>query len=320
MVTIYDVAARAGVSAATVSRAINGKKVQEPLRELVLAAARDLGYQPSRTARSLRLQHSDVIALIIPDIENPFFTSLARGVQDRARQDGYAVVLCNTDDEPAREREYFDLAVAEHMAGALIAPAATTTDIGPLVDAGRAVVAVDRHVNREIDSVIMDNRRAARDATAILQRRGYRRIACITGSKDVETARHRAEGWLDAVGELPSEAERLLAHGDFRLDSGREAMVRLLESADPPDAVLVANSLMAVGALQALARRGLTPPEFGFAVFGDLAFAPIVPEGLVVVETPARELGSVATSLLLDRIKGDTQPPRTVVVETPIHA
>ncbi|MBO1752135.1 LacI family DNA-binding transcriptional regulator [Actinotalea sp. BY-33] len=320
MVTIYDVASRAGVSAATVSRVLNGKKVREPYGELVRAAAEELGYQPSRTARSLRLQHADVIALIIPDIENPFFTSLARGVQDRAREDGYAVVLCNTDDDPVREREYFDLAVAEHMAGALLAPASSTSDVSPLLKAGRAVVAIDRHVDQDLDTVIMDNHRAALDATTVLVERGFRRIACITGPEDVETASQRADGWRAATLTAGRDPAGLLEHGDFRMDSGREAMRAQLDGADPPDAVVVGNSLMAVGALQAMASRGMTPPDFGMAVFGDLAFAPIVPAGIVIIETPARELGSAAASLLLARIKGAEGASRTVVVETKIRA
>jgi LacI family transcriptional regulator len=318
MVTIYDVAARAGVSAATVSRVMNGKRVREPFGEVVRSAAQELGYQPSRTARSLRLQRADVIALVIPDIENPFFTSLARGVEDTARQEGYAVVLCNTDGDPRRERDYVDLAVSERMAGALLAPASAHSDVEPLVAAGCAVVAVDRHVDRDLDTVIMDNRRAARDATALLVERGHRRIACITGPDDVETATERADGWRDGLSD--PAADGLLELGDFRMDSGRDAMARLLAGPNPPDAVLVTNSLMAVGALQTLARAGMTPPDFGFAVFGDLAFAPLVPEGVVVIETPARRLGATAASLLLDRIKGDDQPARTVVVATHIRA
>lgn len=315
MVTIYDVAARAGVSVATVSRVMNGKRVRAPYAEVVLAAAKELGYQPSRAARSLRLQHAEVVALIIPDIENPFFTSLARGVQDRARTAGYAVVLCNTDDDAEREREYFDLVVGERMAGALLTPATAGTDVTPLVDAGRAVVAVDRHVEPELDTVIMDDVRAARDATMLLASRGHVRIACITGPPDVETAGQRARGWHEAMSALGRPTDGLLEHGDFRMDSGRYATARLLAGPRPPDAVLVANSLMAVGALQSLAPAGLTPPAFGMAVFGDLAFAPIVPDGVVVIETPARELGATATSLLLDRITGDDRPCRTVVVE-----
>src|SRR3712207_428172 len=138
MATMKDVAARAGVSPATVSRVLNGRPVSPTRERLVVAAMEELRYTPNRVARTLRRQLSEVVALVIPDIENPFFTSLARGVADVAQEAGYSVVLCNTDGDPAKERDYLDIALSEHMSGVLVASAGADTDVQPLLDRGRA--------------------------------------------------------------------------------------------------------------------------------------------------------------------------------------
>lgn len=315
MATIYEVAMRAGVSPATVSRVFNGRPVSAERTRLVREAAEDLAFTPNRTARTLRRQSSEVIALVIPDIENPFFTSLARGVEDVAQQAGYSVVLCNTDEDHGKEARYLRIAISEHMAGVILAPASGRSDLDGLIERGRPVVAVDRGPDGyTLDTVRVDNRAGGREAAAALLQAGYTRVACITGPAGVETARQRAEGWLDVVGALTDDAGRYLQHADFRVAGGREAMGRLLEMPDPPDAVFVANNLMSVGALQALIRVGKTPPSIGLASFGDLPFAPLAPTGVIVVRMPARRLGEAAAALLLERLGGDDRPARTVVL------
>ncbi|MFF5077377.1 LacI family DNA-binding transcriptional regulator [Actinoplanes sp. NPDC000266] len=317
MVTIYEVAARAGVSPSTVSRVLNGAKVSPESERLVRAAAEALAFTPNRTARRLRGQHSAVIGLIIPDIENPFFTALARGVEDRASAKGYSVVLCNTDEDPSREATYIDIALAEHMAGVILAPADDASDVSRLVDQGRPVVAVDRSLARaDVDAVTVDNRAGGRSAAEALFAAGFTRVACITGPASVETAQLRMAGWRQAAARHTGSAylEDLLRYADYRVEGGRKAMADLLAQPDPPDAAVVANNLMAAGALEALHDAGLDPPGFGLAVFGDLPFASFARRGIRVVDVPARELGAAAAGLLLERIGGDTSPARTVVL------
>ncbi|MFF5232831.1 LacI family DNA-binding transcriptional regulator [Dactylosporangium sp. NPDC000521] len=314
--TIYEVAARAGVSPATVSRVMNGTRVSAESERLVRAAAEELSFIPNRTARRLRVQRSAVIALIIPDIENPFFTALARGVENRARAAGYSVVLCNTDEEPDREKTYIDIVLAEHMAGAILAPADDASDVSRLIAAKRPVVAVDRSLHRnDIDAVTVDNRAGGRSAAESLFAAGFRRVACITGPSSVETAQLRMEGWQQATyARQGRDDDALLRYADYRVDGGRAAMADLLALREPPDAAVVANNLMAAGALDALHDAGLTPPGFGLAVFGDLPFASFERRGIRVVDLPARELGAAAAGLLLDRISGAVGPARTVVL------
>ncbi|WP_432825318.1 LacI family DNA-binding transcriptional regulator [Dactylosporangium sp. CA-092794] len=321
MVTIYEVAARAGVSPATVSRVMNGARVSAESERLVRAAAAELAFTPNRTARRLRGHRSAVIGLIIPDIENPFFTALARGVENRARAAGYSVVLCNTDDDPGREATYIAIALAEHMAGVILAPADDASDVSRLVAHHRPVVAVDRSLARsDVDAVTVDNRAGGRSAAESLFAAGFTRVACITGPSSVETAQLRMAGWRQAAsrraGTDGADLEELLRYADYRVDGGRQAMADLLALPRPPDAAVVANNLMAAGALDALHDAGLAPPGFGLAVFGDLPFASFGRRGIRVVDLPARELGEAAATLLLERIDGDDGPAKTVVLRT----
>jgi LacI family transcriptional regulator len=315
MATIYEVAKEAGVSPATVSRALNGIPVREDLVERVLAASQLLGYSPNRTARDLRRRSSEVIALIIPDIENPYFTALARGVEDRARDAGYSVMLCNSDEDLEKEADYLRIALTGQTAGVIIAHASAKSALGPLLAQGRAVVAVDRVPEGEqVDSVGVDNVEAGRLATRSLMDAGYRVIACIGGPEDVETARERTAGWRAEAGDRAG----LLVVSDYRYEGGRRAMERLLAEGSA-DAVVATNNLMGAGAITALHDAGMHPMEFGVSVVGGLPFAPSWFEGVRVVDLPARVLGELAASTLLDRIAGADDPPRSVIVPIVAH-
>ena len=163
MSTIYEVAARASVSPATVSRFLNGSFVAPDKAERIEVAVKELGYRPNRAARSLRTKSSELIALVIPDVENPFFTSLARGAEDVTRAADFSLVLCNSDGDLGQEAHYLEVAANERMAGMIIAAAAETSDLTPITSRGLPVVAVDR-VPRglAIDSVRVDDRAGGR--------------------------------------------------------------------------------------------------------------------------------------------------------------
>jgi LacI family transcriptional regulator len=315
MATIYEVAARAGVSPATVSRVFNGQPVSADKARRVHEAAQELRYVPNRTARRLRRQTSELIALLIPDIENPFFTALARGVEDRAQASGFSVVLCNTDDDPAKETRYLDIANSEDMAGVILAPASVDGDISHAIVHGRPLVAVDRHTGFDIDSVMVDNRAAGMAATQALFDAGFERVACIAGPRALATTEERRLGWQAALTRrgLGDRIAALGRHGNFRVDGGRAAMLDLLRAPEPPDAVVTTNNLMGVGAIQVLIEEGQAPPAIGVAVIGELAFSTLPRDSIVEVRLPARHLGVTAATMLLERIQGDTQPARTVV-------
>lgn len=316
MATIYDVARRAGVSPATVSRVFNGTSVSEEKAAAVRAAAEELRFTPNRTARTLRTQSSEVIALVIPDIENPYFTEMARGVEDAASEAGYSVVLCNSDAQVEKEATYLRIAIAENMSGVIIATADEHSDLAPVRATGRPVVAVDRRTAADIDGVVMANREAGAAATQSLLDAGYRRIAYIGGPAHIDTAAERAEGWRGALSAMDPhhELSSLQRFATFRVDGGRAAMEDLLALPEPPDAVVAGNNLIGVGAIQVLTERGLTPPELGVAVIGSLPFTTLSPSAVTVVRLPARLMGVTAAQMLLNRIKGDEQPARTVVL------
>ena len=320
MATIYEVAALAGVSPATVSRVVNGQRVSEEKSALVRKAAAELNFTPNRTARTLRRQNSEVIALVLPDIENPYFTSMARGVEDIARDAGYSVVLCNTDEDPAKEAKYLEIAISENMAGVILAPASDHTDLRALIARGRPIVAVDRSTGFDIDGVMMNNRLGGKSAAQTLADAGYRRIACITGPADIETADERSVGWREVVvaAGMFDRPDDYLRFSTFRVDGGRAAMEELLALPEPPDAVVAGNNLMGVGALQVLAERGLTPPLFGVAVVGDLPFTTLSPSSVSIVRLPVRHMGVMGAQMVVVRIVGDVQRGRTVVLRNEI--
>jgi LacI family transcriptional regulator len=320
MATIYEVAAKAGVSPATVSRVFSGLPVSPEKIDLVRAASRELSYSPNKTAQRLRNQTSEVVGLLIPDIENPFFTALARGVEDVLQAAGYSLVLCNTDEDPAKETHYLDIANSENMAGVILAPVAEDGDIRRLTDRGRPVVAVDRNTGLNIDAVMVDNRAAGMAAANALFEAGYHRIACIAGPVEIESTEERTLGWRQVVTKHGDDAlaAGYLQHANYRVDGGRAAMQALLALDVPPDAVVTTNNLMGVGAIQVLSEAGIVPPQFGVAVIGDLPFTTLSPRAITQVHLPARHLGTTAATMLLERITGDKQPARTVVLRAEV--
>ncbi|MFF0269621.1 LacI family DNA-binding transcriptional regulator [Kribbella sp. NPDC004536] len=312
MPTVSDVAARAGVSTATVSRALNGKPTVDPgLAERVRAAAAELGYQPNGPARNLRRQEAAVVALIISDVENPFFTAIARGVEDVAHEVRYSVVLCNSDESAEKENRYLDVALQERVAGVILSPSGPGTSVAKLASRGTAYVAVDRPLpGADSDVVLVDTRLAAREATAHLVAQGYERIGCLTGPSGVRTADDRLAGYRDALRAARRRTAKLVRRTEFKAAGAYRATHDLLARPEPPDALLIANNAMAVGALQALQERGVrVGRDVGVVTFDDAPWAALVDPPLTVVAQPAYELGTEAARLLLARIADPTRPP-----------
>jgi LacI family transcriptional regulator len=316
--TISDVASRAGVSTATVSRALNGKSTVDPeLAARVLAAAEELGYQPNGPARNLRRQAAAVLALIISDVENPFFTAIARGVEDVAHTVGYSVVLCNADENADKERRYVDVAIQERVAGVIVSPTSTATNIDPLINRGTPLVAVDRPLpDRPSDTVLVDTRLAAKEATDHLLAQGYDRVGCITGPAGVRTADDRLAGYRDALRAARVKGSpRLVRRTEFKAAGANKAAQELLSQPEPPEALLVANSAMAIGVLAALSERSLRPgTDVGVVAFDDVPWAELVDPPLTVVAQPAYEIGTVAAQLLLARISDNARAATTTTL------
>ncbi|OLT45915.1 LacI family transcriptional regulator [Saccharomonospora sp. CUA-673] len=320
MITINDVAARAGVSTATVSRVLNGKStVDQRLADRVLAVAKELGYRRNGPARNLRTRSTAVLALVISDVENPFFTAIARGVEDIAREAGYSVVLCNSDDNAEKEARYVDVAVAEQVAGVIVSPTTVEASFVPLREARVPIVAVDRPVPGEpTDTVLVDSRMGARVATEHLLAQGYTAVACLTGPRGVPTADDRAAGYRDALRAAGRGSRRaVVARAEYRASGARAAAAKLFGRRERPDAVVVANNAMAIGALEALRELGVRPgTDVGVVTFDEAPWTALIDPPLTVVAQPAYDIGRHAAQMLLERIADPVRQVRTVTLQT----
>jgi len=320
MTTMKDVAKLAGVSVATVSRVLNNKpNVSPELRSKVLEAVEELNYRRDRVARSLRAKTSLIIGLIISDIRNPFFTSVVRGVEDVAYDHGYTLLLCNSDEDPAKERLYIDIMLAERVAGVIISPVAEVDNYSSvLLHAGVPVVAMDRRMrDLEVDTVVVNNVEGVYQAVCYLIEQGHRRIGFIGGPTRTTTGRERQEGYQKALAEHGLGLEQVLVKiGDFKQDSGYQMACQLLEMDDPPTAIFTANNLMTLGALNAIHEKKLSiPQEVAIVGFDDMSWAQSLAPPLTAVAQPTYELGRTAADLLLRRIGDPNRPTEQICLE-----
>ncbi|MDT0309505.1 substrate-binding domain-containing protein [Streptomyces sp. DSM 44917] len=260
--------------------------------------------------------------MIISDIDNAFFTSLVRGIEDVARPAGLSVVLCNSDEDPAKEGRYVSAVLAERMAGVVLSPCARSPHAARLAEGGVPLVAIDRPLpgpdTPAVDTVLVDNERASASAVAHLLAAGYRRVACVTGPEGIPTADQRLAGYraaLAAAG-LPAD-ERLVRRADFRERGGYAAMDALLDEDPAPDAVFAANNLMTVGALACLADRNVpVPARMGVVGFDEIPWATLIEPAPTTVVQPTYDLGRTAAELLAQRLTHPGRAPATVTLTT----
>lgn len=310
MVTIKDVANEAGVSVATVSRTLNDvDRVSPEVRERVAAAAESLSYRPNAVARSLRARNTRTLGLVIPNVRNPFFTEMARAVEDAARERGYSLVVGNTDESPEKEAEYLDVLLEKRVDGLIVSPArSSSTHLEEIVRDGVPVVFLDRFV-RGIEAPVVraDGRRAVDDLVYHLVEFGHEKLAIISGPPETVPGRERLDAFLIGAEErkVPVSEERVKI-GDFRRGSGFKAMRELLDRDEPPTAVFAANNLMALGALQALKRAEMKiPGDISFASFDDVSWFELVEPPITAIAQPVRELGLAAAEMLPALVAGE---------------
>ena len=326
-VTLRDVAAKAGVSAITVSRALNNSGYVSPeTRRRIFDAASALNYVPNDLASSLRSKRTQLLALLVTDVTNPFWTTVARGVEDAAMDAGYGVILCNTDENPAKEARYLDLLLRRRIDGLVIGPTSESTEILQGLE-GRRVpfVLIDRLVYGICaDSVRGDSRGGAYQLTKHLLQTGYRRIGMISGPREVSTSEDRAAGYLDALKEAGISSDpSLIQCGGYRESWGYEATLDLLSSDPRPDALFAANNFIALGVLRALRSLELRVPEdIALVCFDDFPQVAASSPFLTTMIQPAAQIGSVAIRLLLDRLANPDLDRREVVLPTEllVHA
>jgi LacI family transcriptional regulator len=306
--TSRDVARRAGVSLSTVSHVTNETRVvSDALRERVLEAMHELGYEPNLVARSLKTRRSHTVALIMSDISNPFFTSVVRGVEDVIGPRGYMLILGNSDEDPGREQAYLKLLGAQRVDGLILAPSGDSYPyLERMMRTNPALVFVDRAVpGPPVPSVLLDNVEAARTATQHLLDLGHRRVAMITGRPGISTTSERLSGYraaLDVSGIAYDPS--LVTDGHSRVEDARIAMERLLALDDRPTALLVGNNLMTIGAVLAIDQHGLgIPRDVAMVGFDDAVWADAFRPRLTTIAQPTYEFGRTAGELLMRRIE-----------------
>jgi LacI family transcriptional regulator len=318
--TIDEVAAAAQVSKTTVSHALSGNRpVAAGTQARIERAIEELGYRPSALARSLKLARSHTVGLIVPDVTNPFYPALARGLQEAVASYGYLALLADTGGDGTQERRFVDEAVDRRVDGLVLSTFDLhEADLDDAVRAGIATVSIGPQLSgRGIDVVSADDERAAGDAVEYLLERGHRRIATIAGPTATTLGAARLAGYrqrLAGAGVEPDPA--LVRAADWTRDGGHAAAAQLLALAAPPTAVFCANDMMAIGALDAARAAGIdVPGQLAVVGLDDIEAAALVTPALTTVRIPAHEVGRIAGELLLKRMEGPrTREPLSVPV------
>lgn len=323
MTTIKDVARQAGVSITTVSHVINDTRyVSDALRTKVLLAMEDLHYRPNVLARGLRRGETKTIGLIVPDNSNPFFAEVARIIEDIGFQNGYSVILCNSDGDLEKEKAYVNVLVAKQVDGVIfIAAGGQQEHLRLLSQQAMPVVVADRDVRSPLaDVVLVDNEQGGYDAAHYLIRQGHRSIACITGPSDLTPSAERVGGYRQAILEAGLDARKdFIVAGDFRSEGGERATQALLGLDHPPTAIFACNDLMAIGALHALRKAGRqVPGDVSVIGFDDIPLSSMVSPALTTVAQPLSELATLSAQLLISRIQNgqEDNPAKRIVLET----
>jgi LacI family transcriptional regulator len=309
IVTIREVATRAKVSVATASRALNGGGyASEETRQRVNLAARELGYKPNAAARSLKLQRTKTVGLMVADVINPFYSYLADGVLACAKRHGYHVILSATNEDPVMEREYLEVLMENRVDGIITVPTGHNLKVWrEAIDLGTKLVLVDREIAGlpNVDAVLVDNARGAREATSYLLGLGHRRIAIINGPTTTTTGKGRLQGYLDALAAAGISSDPALVQlGSFRRESGFDAVKRLLALEQPPTAIFATNNVLGEAAMFALREHGMKIPDaVSLLMFDDVPWASLSSPRLTVVTQPTYDLGFTSMERLFQRLQ-----------------
>ncbi len=337
-VTLHDVAAAAGVSPATAARALGGYgSVSDEARSQVLAASARLRYRPNKLARSMITGTTQTIGVVVGDIELSFFARAVRGIADEAKLAGFEVILVNSDEDFAKEQAAIGVLLEKQVDGLIVAAAAPrdAAHLEDIVERSIPLVLFDRIVaGIDCDAVVVDNFRAAQNATRHLIRLGHRRIAIMVeaetalpperlpvsnpGPVGAMTSALREIGWADALrGGGVTVTEDLIRRCAYDREAARAETVAALRSSDPPTAILATDETMSIGVMEALTDAGLRiPEEISVVAFDDAAWTTLVRPPLTVVAQPVYELGQLAARRLLARIGGDDTPPHVEMRDT----
>ena len=307
MSAIHEVAKRAGVAPITVSRVINNNGyVSEETRRRVEAAIRELNYIPNALGPSLRSKRTQTLALVLSDITNPFWTTVARGVEDTANIRGYHVILGNSDESPEKQEDYLLFLMKKQVDGFLIVPASPGS-LRTIQTRRVPFVVLDRHMpDEEIDSVRGDSVRGAYEMTKYLLSLGHRHMAIVTGQEQQSTAYDRVMGAFQAFEEAALSERPQVYWGEFTVESGERNAKRAIQTDPRPTAIFATNNFLAAGTMRSLREAKIrVPKDMSVVAFDDLPTGLTFEPFFTVVAQPAYEMGKLATELLLSRLSGE---------------
>lgn len=319
--TIQDVARRAGVAPVTVSRVVNNSGyVSAETRTRVETAIASLGYVPNRLAGGLRTKRTHTLGLVLTDITNPFWTTVARGAEDAAQAQGYNVILCNTDESEYKQDQYVRVLLQKQVDGVLLVPARSTAASADYIQAHDVpVVVLDRQVPSSVDVVRCDSEGGAYGLVKHLIDLGHRRIAVLSGARGVSTARDRVTGYARALMEAGIQKDdHLVFYREFTQEAGYAMALEALAVQPSVTALFAVNNFIAIGALKALEGASLcVPDDISLVAFDDLPLTLVVNPILTVAAQPAYEMGQRATQQLVRRILGEAgDDPEHIVLPT----
>lgn len=302
--TIRDVAELAEVHPSTVSRVINSdSRISERTKNKVLLIIKKLGYTPNAIARGLKTKRTFTLGMLIPDITNPFFAEIARGVEDAANKNNFNVILCNTDDKLKKERTYLEILREKRVDGLILGTAhIRDQSILELEKKKFPYILISRNVERlNKNCIIIDDLAGGMMATEYLIKLGHHRIAHISGPLKTRSGLNRLKGYQLALKKHKIEYnDELVGEGDFRINGGYQVMKRFLKLPDQPTAIFAANDLLALGAMQAIQKKNFYIPEdFSIIGFNDIELASFVYPSLTTIRQPILEMGNLAVKMLL---------------------
>jgi len=320
--TLKDLEKATGVSKSTISRVFNNpEKVKSSTLKLVRKKAEELGYQPSRVARRLQAGRgkAKVIGLIIPDIMNPFFAEITRGIEDVALKNGYALILNNSNESLERQRVCLDTLRMEGVDGIILPPVHEEDEyVKELIDNGLNMICIDRVIkNTSVDSIRSDNRKGAYMAVSHLIELGHKRIAYIGGLPSISTTQERLEGYREAFSDFGLDVEKnLILIGDSKQKSGERLTEQLVKMENPPTAIFTGNNMTTLGAYVALNRLKISiPKEIALVGYDDVPWADALNPPPTVVDQSTYEIGKRAAEMLLLRIKNPDSSPVKLMLE-----
>jgi DNA-binding LacI/PurR family transcriptional regulator len=310
-VTLKDIAEHLNISVSTVSRVVNNKdRVDPQTRKRVLNALEEFQYRPNEVARSLKRKTSKAIGIVVPDISNVFFSTVIKGVESVARQYGYSVIVCNSDESREIEDEYTDLLLQKQVSALIIATVGGNMDFFKLYKrAGVPVVFIDNipKMDSNFDFVAIDNIKASYKLVEHLVKLGHKEIAIITGSLNETTALERLQGWENCLKDNNITIRKeWIATGDFKQQSGYNSMQRLLNGRKVPTAVFAANNFLSYGAIRAILDANLRIPEdIALVGFDAVDLTGLVRPRITSVIQPAEEIGVIAGEIIMRKINNN---------------